>query len=205
MDISYVNDLVSDCGPESEDEPVLLQLKANLKEIKCKPWQIPCMEGHIKCFNFTDICLYKLNIDKHLIPCRNGGHLDNCKQFECNTMFKCPDSYCVPWTYVCDGIWDCPYGEDEKRNKVCIGEIVCEGMFKCNHELYKCISLGNICDNKVDCLLHDDEMFCELSLFQCPVSCSCLIYAITCFSLQTILQSFILVVLFYHYLFSNQK
>ena len=26
-------------------------------------------------------------------------------------------------------------------------------------------------------------MFCELSLFKCPVSCSCLIYAITCFSL----------------------
>ena len=135
LDVLYVNDLVSDCGPESEDEPVLLLMKSKLEIFKCKPWEIPCMKGHIKCFNFTDICLYKLNIDKHLIPCRNGGHLDNCKFFECNTMFKCPDSYCVPWTYICDGKWDCPYGEDEKRNKVCTGEIVCEGMFKCNHEL----------------------------------------------------------------------
>ena len=158
-------------------------MKSKSKNLKCKPWEIPCMEGHIKCFNFTDICLYKLSTKNHMIPCRNGGHLDNCKKFECNTMFKCPNSYCVPWTYVCDGKWDCPYGEDEERNKVCTGEIVCEGMFKCNYKLHKCISLGNVCDNKLDCLLHDDEMFCELSLFKCPVSCSCLIYAITCFSL----------------------
>ena len=184
LDVLHVNDLVSDCGPESEDEPVLLSLKAKLKTFKCKPWEIPCMEGHTKCFNFTDTCLYELNTESHMIPCRNGGHLDNCKKFECNAMFKCPDSYCVPWTYVCDGKWDCPFGEDEERNKVCIGEIVCEGMFKCSHERHKCISLGNVCDNKLDCLLHDDELFCELSLFKCPVSCNCLIYAITCFSLS---------------------
>ena len=182
--VKHVNDLVSDCGPESEDEPVLLSLKAKLKTFKCKPWEIPCIEGHTKCFNFTDICLYKLNTGSHMIPCRNGGYLDNCKKFECNEMFKCPDSYCVPWTYVCDGKWDCPFGEDEERNEVCIGEIVCEGMFKCSYELHKCISLGNVCDNKLDCLLHDDEMFCELSLLKCPISCSCLLYAITCFFLS---------------------
>ena len=57
-------------------------------------------------------------------------------------------------------------------------------MFKCSYELHKCISLGNVCDNKLDCLLHDDEMFCELSLLKCPISCSCLLYAITCFFLS---------------------
>ena len=61
------------------------------------------MEGHIRCFNFTDICLYKLNSKSNMIPCRNGGHLENCGNFECNMMFKCPDYYCIPWTYVCDG------------------------------------------------------------------------------------------------------
>ena len=26
---------------------------------------------------------------------------------------KCPDSYCIPLVYQCDGKWDCPNGEDE--------------------------------------------------------------------------------------------
>ena len=60
------------------------------------------------------------------MPCRNGGHLENCEKFECNVMFKCPNYYCVPWTYVCDGKWDCPYAEDEFNIEVCIGKSMCE-------------------------------------------------------------------------------
>ena len=39
--------------------------------------------------------MYKLNEDNHIVPCRNGGHIENCGKFECNMMFKCPDFYCV--------------------------------------------------------------------------------------------------------------
>ena len=99
-------------------------------------------------------------------------------------MFKCPDYYCVAWTYVCDGKWDCPYGEDEFENEVCIGESVCAKMFKCRNEHKKCISMSNVCDDQLDCLHHDDEMFCELKLLQCPAKCSCLVHAITCIDLQ---------------------
>ena len=53
-------------------------------------------------------------------------------------------------------------------------------MFKCRNESNKCLSISNVCDEKVDCLYHDDEMFRELKSVQCPVLCSCLIYAITC-------------------------
>ena len=105
------------------------------------------MEGHTRCFNFTDICHYKLNEENHIMPCRNGGHLENCEEFECNVMFKCPNYYCVPWTYVCDEKWDCPDGEDEFNNEVCIGESVCEKMFQCRNEHKKCISISNVCDN----------------------------------------------------------
>ena len=142
-----VNDLISDCGPDSEDEPILLAIKAKNQTFHCKPWEIPCMEGHTRCFNFTDICHYKLNEENHIMPCRNGGHLENCEEFECNVMFKCPNYYCVPWTYVCDGKWDCPDGEDEFNNEVCIGESVCEKMFQCRNEHKKCISISNVCDN----------------------------------------------------------
>ena len=134
LSITLVNDLISDCGPDSEDEPILLAIKARNQTFHCKPWEFPCMEGHKKFFNFTDICHYQLNEENHLIPCRNGGHLENCRKFECNVMFKCPDYYCVAWTYVCDGKWDCPYGEDEFNNEVCIGKSVCDKMFKCRNE-----------------------------------------------------------------------
>ena len=47
--------------------------------------QIPCLNGHPKCYNISEICSYKLNKNCHLIPCRNGAHLDNCKGFNCNS------------------------------------------------------------------------------------------------------------------------
>ena len=28
-------------------------------------------------------------------------------------MFKCLNNYCISWSYVCDGKWDCQRGEDE--------------------------------------------------------------------------------------------
>ena len=175
--------LFLDCGPQSKDEPILSSLSRKDKTSQCNPWEIHCMEGHNLCFNITDICLYQLNKEYNLIPCRNGGHLENCAKFECNMKFKCPDYYCVPWSYICDGKWDCPFGEDEVQNQVCIGKNVCESMFRCKNESHKCISIGNVCDNHIDCLYHDDEQFCDLNSIQCPVSCSCLIYSIKCVEL----------------------
>ena len=86
-----------------------------------------------------------------MIPCRNGGHLENCGNFECNMMFKCPDYYCIPWTYVCDGKWDCPFGQDELNNTVSTVGKMCQEMYKCTNEQHTCISIGNICDGQIDC------------------------------------------------------
>ena len=157
-------------------------MKKTSQMFHCKPHEIPCMEGHSTCFTFLNICIYQLNTRKHLVPCRNGGHLENCKHFECNMMYKCPNNYCIPWTYVCDGKWDCPLGEDESNNRVCGRESVCEKMYKCRND-NKCIHIGNVCDTQVDCFYNDDEMFCELKSVQCPIFCSCLIFAITCVKL----------------------
>ncbi len=43
----------------------------------------------------------------------NAGHLATCDFHNCSYTFKCPGYYCVPWSYVCDGHWDCPPGLDE--------------------------------------------------------------------------------------------
>ena len=56
-------------------------------------------------------------------------------------------------------------------------------MFRCRNEYDRCISIGNVCDNHIDCPYHDDEQFCDLNLIQCPMSCSCLIYSIKCMEL----------------------
>ena len=150
----------------------------------CKPSEIPCRDGHIKCYNFSDICIFKLNQIHHLTPCRNGANLESCEPFQCNSMFKCQGSYCVPWNYVCDGKWDCPNGDDEHSNPVCGNEVNCINMYKCRHKRTICLQLGNICNGERNCPNGDDEMFCQLINSVCPSGCQCLILAVKCTNLN---------------------
>ena len=146
--------------------------------LPCRPYEIPCMDS-TTCFNIKSICLFELDTENEMIPCKTGDHLQNCVKFECNILYKCPGYYCIPWSYVCDAKWDCPHGEDETNNDACIGEKVCYNIYKCR-DVVKCIHLSNVCDGKLDCPKDDDEMFCDLKSVQCPESCNCLTYALTC-------------------------
>ena len=148
--------------------------------VSCKPFEISCGNNTIPCYNFTDICTYKLSSNNLTKPCPNGNHLKNCFLFECASMFKCKESYCVPWTYVCNGKWDCPMGDDELQNPVCIPDRVCESMYKCKGDKHVCVSTNNVCNEVADCPHGDDEFYCELKEIGCPSNCYCLIYAITC-------------------------
>ena len=178
-----VNDLVADCGPKGEDEEVLNTIYANDISNQCHmKYQIPCGKGHVRCYNVSEICTFKLNEMNVLHPCRTGEHLQNCVQFECNMMFKCPHYYCVPWSYVCDGKWDCPGGTDELG--ICHEERVCKNMFKCRIS-HMCIHLGDICNDQFDCPERDDENMCSLSNQICPLGCQCLTFAIRCFNITS--------------------
>ncbi|WAR30205.1 GR101-like protein, partial [Mya arenaria] len=60
--------------------------------------------------------------------------------FECRKTFtKCPGSFCIPSSYVCDGKVDCPNGDDEKfcgceeENKTII--VLSYGYIRADHEL----------------------------------------------------------------------
>ena len=123
--------------------------------------------------------MYKLNEYSHLVPCWNGGHLQNCREFECNAKFKCPNSYCISWSFVCDGKWDCPEGVDENQEVFCHSNMRCSRMFRC-HDTYTCILLQNVCDGHIECVLGDDELFCELKDTLCPANCQCILFAISC-------------------------
>ena len=201
--LMFLNDLKFDCGPNGEDEPILMNLLKTETYLTCKdPKMLPCLEGHSKCYFIHDICIYKLNINAHLIPCQNGGHLHDCIRFECNLMYKCRGSYCIPWLYACDGKWDCPNGDDEDQI-LCTGIEFCKYMYKCQKMTQRCLHFHNICDGKNDCPLGDDEQHCNLQHVYCPLECFCLLMAINCYdvSIQTIyseLQSLFLYISISH-------
>ncbi len=80
--------------------------------------QLPCREDIGVCYNISNICSYQFSECNKLLHCEGGEHLENCQEFECNMMFKCPNFYCIPWAYVCDMKWDCPKGLDDSHKYV---------------------------------------------------------------------------------------
>ena len=181
IDVSLKNDLVIDCPNSAEDEDILISLLQFEHINHCrKKYEIACTQGHTKCYNISDICTYRVNDFGRIEPCSNGAHLQNCENFECNIMFKCVKSYCIPWSYVCDGKWDCSNGEDETYTQICEDDAICSNMFKCRGERHKCLHPGNTCDGIIDCPQGDDEYLCELKYHSCPAKCKCLALAIDC-------------------------
>ncbi len=101
--------------------------------------------------------------------------------------YKCPGFYCVPWQYVCDGIWHCPGGREEMN----CSKRSCENQFRCRNSSI-CLHTLSICDAHLDCPLHDDEVFCDTKFPTCPLQCICLLYVIACkgLDLQSVKVSF---------------
>ena len=90
-----------------------------------------------------------------------------------------PNFYCIPWVYVCDGSWDCPYGYDESDVLLCGKNRTCTNLFRCvGSQIY--IHLGNVCGGFKDCIQGDDELLCEIHNVTCPSKCKCLALALSC-------------------------
>ncbi len=136
-----------------------------------------CSEENQRCFNISDICVYKFDFAGNFVPCQSGEHMQECTEFQCNMMLKCPRFYCIPWSNVCNGKWDCPGGYDEGRT--CNNTARCQNMFHCQNSA-QCIHIGDVCDGQKDCIQNDDEALCELRNAMCPGVCKCLLFAINC-------------------------
>ena len=128
----------------------------------------------------SQMCVFfQLDTFLHLSPCRNGGHLQNCLKFECNLMFKCKNSYCIPWSYISDGKWDCPDGVDELK----VTELkvtLCPYSYKCRKTYGTCVPVGLLCNGHHDCPYGDDELLCHLRYIKCPELCQCIQLAVKC-------------------------
>ncbi len=182
MDINanFLDDLVPDCI-SAADEPLLKNLLRHKNVSNCtQQHHIPCFQGHKRCFDVENICTFELNVHGFLIPCRTGSHLESCEAFECNMKFKCKGFYCIPWAYVCNGKWDCPFGFDEDKKQNCKSHRKCTQLYRCR-ESFICIHVGDLCDEKADCPLGDDEDMCQAHKTKCPEVCLCMAFAISCF------------------------
>lgn len=135
----------------------------------------PCwISNHPAWYRKEDKCNFNRYLNGIVTMCRNGKHLMNCTTHSCDKRFKCFQSYCIPWNYVCDDIVDCPHGDDEMS---CTDNRRCPAMYRC-HGSRICIHIISICDYVKDCPQSDDETNCEIPA--CPSSCSCYGAAASC-------------------------
>ena len=75
-----------------------------------QPKQFQCHSGQI--IDATSICIYEFDQLGYQIGCRDVSHLRNCSQHQCAPDYvKCPNSYCIPHRYMCNGKWDCIAGK----------------------------------------------------------------------------------------------
>ncbi|RWS28770.1 G-protein coupled receptor GRL101-like protein, partial [Leptotrombidium deliense] len=123
-----------------------------------------CQSGHIIDSKYR--CIYETDEYGYQIGCRDVTHLRGCEKYKCHSGYvKCPDSYCIPPSYLCDGKYDCVGGADE----VHCGKHTCPGRYRCLNST-SCILLRQLCDNRRNCQLGDDEWFCDVT---CPEGCDC--------------------------------
>ena len=175
-----VNDFIPDTH-EAHDETLYMQLlKGEIEGINlCNPvTERACFPGHPMCYPIDKSCLYDYQSDGHMKYCRNGLHLRGCQNQECSASYKCKQAYCIPTHRLCDGVLDCPLGDDEA---ICPVQS-CVNMLKCNGQ---CIHVDQICDGISHCINGDDEFLCDVS--SCPMSCKCLAYSMDCSSVEHVM------------------
>ena len=176
------NDLITDCAHNTDFENQRV-LKYDTNFICQENGLLLCEAEYKECYSIMELCIYKLNKNNLLIPCRTGEHVANCRLIQCNMKFKCPGFYCIPWSYVCDGKWDCPGGYDEVKELKCGIKRNCSNMFKCTNS-QKCTHVGDVCDGLIDCPMGDDEFMCSLAALPCPSLCVCIGFAIMCYNVS---------------------
>ena len=177
LPLHNVDDLIPDCpGDDSEDEPVYWSLmeNVNIRPSPClEKGLIPCLQGHVKCLRFDQLCVYDLDGYSQIKYCRDGSHLQGCSMETCTNTYKCKSSYCIPYHRVCDGHVDCPQRDDEA---LC-SAYKCAGMLRC-YASFQCVHPVEICDGQMHCPHGDDEELCDIK--PCPEGCQCLAHAVWC-------------------------
>ncbi|GFO49309.1 low-density lipoprotein receptor [Plakobranchus ocellatus] len=168
-----LNDSVLNCqGPEGPLDETL----GALESINCS------QTGEMTFINYwAPKCVLVRDNFGELIGCRDFQHLAGCSDFSCPMNFvKCPESFCIPLSYVGDGKQDCDYGEDEGEHVI----MNINNFFICDFRSKQRVSLSAICDGKKDCALGQDELECGI---HCSPGFICLPGAIMVYNIREIL------------------
>ena len=97
---------------------------------------------------------------RHVGPCPPG-------------FFKCTeDGYCFELYFRCNGVHDCPGGEDEAG----CSPPPCVGLYRCRDSKI-CLPVWLLCNEDIYCPQGDDELYCD---WRCPPGCTCYGQAYTC-------------------------
>ena len=173
--LTYVNDLFPDCsGGQAEDEKLFLRMFYHGEHFDCLDRsQHPCVAGLPVCFSLAKLCVFDLDEEENILWCRNGAHVSDCTDINCTNSYKCPDSYCIPFHRVCNGIPDCIHGEDEQM----CDDYICKGLLRCKGSRI-CVHPAQICDGENHCPRSDDEGFCDWK--SCGLNCTCVGYSMIC-------------------------
>ncbi|XP_048258457.1 uncharacterized protein LOC124137409 [Haliotis rufescens] len=111
-------------------------------------------------------CRLQYDQYKEPIGCKDLTHLRNCGEETCPSDYmKCPHSYCVSVSLVCDGRPDCPGGDDEMDCE----SWTCPGLYRC-HASRTCLPWSHVCDGVSHCPRGEDEFLCHVI---CPDGCNC--------------------------------
>ena len=132
-----------------------------------------------QCFNSSAICHYD-HSGGMMAHCEDGSHLGKsslCQFIECIHHYKCFGSYCIPTRKICDGVSDCPVGDDEAHCEM----YSCPGQMRCTGVTF-CVPAHEICDGVKHCPQQEDEKYCQV----CPEGCQCKGTALFCDGLESL-------------------
>ena len=155
---SRQNDGFPDCEDSTDEVDYIIRAARGDSSLDCEdPNALPCDGFSKQCYYESNRCVYETDSHGVIYFCRRAGHLIHCKDHECHNMFKCPDSYCVSWSKVCNGVLDCQDGMDEAECPI----TSCPNMFHCQLEGL-CLHPSEVCDGTIQCKdSGDDEKYCQ--------------------------------------------
>ncbi len=186
-----VNDLIPDC-PTQDDERLYADFLKNGSRLDFFEDKMLCESDDLATCEkgFKDVCYPRHRhcvYEPYALPtpptaltqkgktpsCRNGGQLKSCDLHACPSHFKCPSAFCVPTFLICNGIADCPNGEDEDGCQ----PLSCPGLLLCRDD-QACVHPHDVRTGHLKCPLSKDDK--SLGEVTCPFPCVCLGNAVFC-------------------------